>query len=80
MAGMRFTTIADLGVLSFRQRMSRGSGVYCQPYCQRRGNEGNAGDWNLLRISKLLIPKSLRVVQKPIEGSNPSLSAIEKSR
>jgi hypothetical protein len=32
---------------------------YCQPYCQRRGSEGSAGDRNLLRISKLLIPKSL---------------------
>jgi hypothetical protein len=44
---------------------SRELRIYCQLDCQRRGNEGDAGDCNLLRISKLLIPKSLRVVQKP---------------
>ena len=51
-------------------------------YCQRRGNEGNegnAGDADSLRISNLLIPKSLPGDQKPIEGSNPSLSATKKS-
>jgi len=31
-------------------------------------------------VLKLLIPKSLPAGQKPIEGSNPSLSAIEKSQ
>ena len=44
-------------------------------YCQRRGNEGNAGDRNLLRIRKLLIAKSLLGSQKPMQGSNLSLSA-----
>ena len=57
------------------QNMLQESRFYCQPYCRRQGNGGDAGDYDLLRISKLLIPKSLRVVQKPIEGSNPSLSA-----
>jgi hypothetical protein len=27
---------------------SKGVRFYCQPYCQRRGDEGNAGDHNLL--------------------------------
>ena len=45
-------------------------------YCQRRGNEGNAGDGDSLRISKLLISKSLPGGQKPIEGSTKSPKAI----
>jgi hypothetical protein len=35
-------------VAGLQQRMYQELRFYCQPYYQRRGNEGNAGDRKLL--------------------------------
>jgi hypothetical protein len=57
--------------LNVQQGIYRGLGVYCRPYCKRRGIEGKDGDEICIGISNFLIPKGSVGSKALIEGSPP---------
>ncbi len=65
----------NLAILVGFNEGSEGSTSIASPTASGGESRGSRGDTIRIGISNLLIPNGLRSSQKPIEGSNPSLSA-----